>query len=82
MDGDIIFARESKRVKIDLGFRRSMWENNLALAKKQRINDKIKVNRRSAFGKPIGWPIEAFWREEPVAKVELIPEPEPAVGYS
>lgn len=77
MDGDVVFTRETKRVEIDLRLRQVTWEINLAFANKQRTNDKIKFNRRSAFGKPISWPLELFSKELRVGG-HLIPEPEPA----
>jgi hypothetical protein len=79
MDGDITFALEARRVRVDLRPHRARWETNLELLKKRRINKKIKVNRRSAFGKSLGWPLELFTKDikEPPKFAEL-PEPEPA----
>lgn len=76
---DIVFLSRCRKT-LDNPVRKAKWEmeSKLALIRKRDAKANV-LNRRSSFGKPIGWALELFTRDlSPPRVTDLIEEPEPA----
>jgi hypothetical protein len=76
---DIIFVSEPTANFEASQTREKKWRHEIKMASKRRLQAKVAVNRRSAIGKPFGWPLELFMKDM-TPPMRLIPEPEPAAS--
>lgn len=75
MEG-IVFLSKRSHFKADPA-REEKWLRESQRALERRRQGKT-LNRRSAIGKPFGWPLELFSRDLPAGSEKAVPEPDPA----